>query len=557
MNQRFLTTLGGRASSVLRASSRSKIISSSTAAVYLHRCKSSTSTHEEATVDLTTSQAHINRYWKQVTGDTGDPAYIPEKTLPDMSNIPPTEDGIRELLLKAITAKADQGDLVPSLLTQQAIDFYRTLEIPMKAVYLRVLAREFGVDKKHALEAAIEFTKSGTMSDRSAVRAEEVFKSALVAPYQRFFQQVIQLGGGMSWLVSLRADVLGLLAEDNDPWLHAIDGYLKHQLSSWFGVGFLDLERLTWNSPASVLEKVIAYEAVHEIKSWTPHLKQRLSQGRLCYAFFHRAIPLLPLAFVQIALVDKISSSVQTILNDASPNSDPTHHKTAIFYSITSTQRGLSGVDLGNFLIKRVVVEIKKHIPTVDTFCTLSPIPGFRKWLSTQMNQEIGSGARGGLLEASEVSRLVGASGSALDAVKKLNELVSTHDWVKDKSLEELLKPLLLRLCSRYLLLEKKRSFCLDPVGNFHIRNGASIHRLNWMGDTQVKGLVQSFGIMTNYNYIVPEIEANNQRYMHDGIIAVVSTAEGIHPTLQWAVEQSGRKVKIVSLSAPSTSPHL
>ncbi|TPX40395.1 malonyl-CoA decarboxylase [Synchytrium endobioticum] len=485
--------------------------------------------------------------------------HVPESAfdIPDMPK--PAEEGIKSLLFRAIPAKShEQGDLLPSLLTQQAINFYQTLSKPLKSTYLRVLARDFGVDKTQALKAAVELTKSVDKTERAIVRAQEELRQALIAPYQKFFHQVNQLPEGMSWLVMLRADVLGLLEDDNDPLLHVLDIALKSLLGSWFGIGFLELERLTWNSPASVLEKVISYEAVHEIKSWVPHMKQRLSQGRLCYGFFHRAIPLLPLAYVQVALVDKMASSIQAILDDSQPSAKPEDLKIAMFYSITSTQRGLQGVDLGNFLIKRVVVEIKKNIPTVETFSTLSPIPGFCKWLRTQLNQEIGSGGATNLLENDEITKLLsGNAGGPLEAALKLNDILSFSDWASDNNLTELLMPVLLRLCSRYLLLEKKRSFCLDPVANFHLRNGASAHRINWMGDTSPKGRESSCGMMVNYNYIVPAIELNNQRYMHHGSVAIVSTVEGIHPSLRWAVRQGGRMFTIINDTAPPKEPHL
>ncbi|KAI8853561.1 malonyl-CoA decarboxylase, partial [Chytridium lagenaria] len=236
--------------------------------------------------------------------------------------------------------------------------------------------------------------------------------------------------------------------------------------------------------------EVIQYEAVHAIPSWQA-LKQRLGPARLCYAFFHRGMPHEPLTFIQVALLKEIEWDVQRILNDPAPDfTDPHLCKTAIFYSISSSQKGLAGVDLGNFLIKRVVKEIQRDFPAVSTFCTLSPIPGFRSWLNTQFN----------LIE----SLLSIGGGDGRSAWNVLRDCLQTDEWQEKASKVSAFKPILLRLCSRYLLLEKKRSFALDPVANFHVRNGACVHRLNWLGDTSAKGMKQSYGIMVNYVYVLP-----------------------------------------------------
>jgi hypothetical protein len=211
---------------------------------------------------------------------------------------------------------------------------------------------------------------------------------------------------------------------------------LKQKLQTWFSPAFLDLERITWNTSASILEKIMEYEAVHAIDTWK-HLKQRLGPGRLCFAFFHRGMPKIPLTFIQIALVDSISSNVQAILEDTKPERH--NPRTAIFYSITSSQSGLAGIDLGNFLIKQVVTEIKKYAPTVSTFCTLSPIPGFSTWLKTQIEREE-------LLSDDEVKQLeihVEAS-SSKDLFKKCLD-----QFHKNEVLQEHMKPILMRLCER------------------------------------------------------------------------------------------------------------
>ncbi|EGF82801.1 hypothetical protein BATDEDRAFT_86257 [Batrachochytrium dendrobatidis JAM81] len=243
----------------------------------------------------------------------------------------------------------------------------------------------------------------------------------------------------------------------------ALGDSLKNRLQEWFGMGFLDLERITWHTPASILEKIISYEAVHAIGSWDG-LKQRLGPGRLCYCFFHRGIPQEPLTFVQVALVNEVSTRIQNILTDPHPDTkDPT---VAIFYSITSSQRGLGSLD-----------------------------------------------------------------------VKMISE---DTRWLDDPDLSRHYQPIIERLCSQYLILESKRSFALDPVGNFHLRNGAAIHQLNWRADTSDKGTKQSFGMMVNYIYNLDDVEANNQQYLLDGIIAVSNNP--VQPALEWAFSKMRKR---------------
>ncbi|KAJ3218975.1 hypothetical protein HDU67_003339 [Dinochytrium kinnereticum] len=404
-----------------------------------------------------------------------------------------------------------------------------------------MLAKDFGVNRKDVLAYASSLSNAAAKGDRALLRSEQNLRDSLVPQYSQFFSQINHLPGGLKFLVSMRADLLRIIEkEENDMYLRALNENLKSLLQSWFGIGFLDLERLTWSTPASVLEKVIQYEAVHAIPSWQA-LKQRLGPARLCYSFFHRGMPLEPLTFIQVALLKDIEWDVQRILNDSSPDfSEPHLCKTAIFYSISSSQKGLAGVDLGNLyelhLIKRVVKEIQRDFPSVSTFCTLSPIPGFRSWLNTQFNLiQSGNHTEDKLLLDSEIETLRSIQKvDSRPAWEVLRDCLQTDEWHKKASKNSAFKPIMLRLCSRYLLLEKKRSFSLDPVANFHVRNGACVHRLNWMGDISAKGMEQSFGIMVNYVYVLPIIEKNNQQYLLDGTIPVL---EPVSSTVQWAVQ--------------------
>ncbi|KAJ3299028.1 hypothetical protein HK104_010043 [Borealophlyctis nickersoniae] len=474
------------------------------------------------------------------------------------------ESIVRKLLSGVIRTRVEQGDMVPSLMGKQCVEFYERLNMDGRAKFLRILGRDFDINRDEvaaAAEAYLRVRAEDKDYNTAILAAEQKLRQSLHPLFQTVFTKINKLPFGMQFLVNLRADLLKILTQTNDPYLRNLNDSLKGQLQQWFGIAFLDLERISWSTPAAILEKIVRYEAVHAIPTWQA-LKQRLGPGRLCYAFFHRGMPQEPLIFVQIALTKDVTGNIQSILNNPEPgDSDPT---VAIFYSISSSQKGLSGVDLGNFLIKRVVKEVQQCIPTVDTFCTLSPIPGFRRWLDAQIKE---GGGRGLLLpdEVDAVRRLRGAGAeneepavslkvgllsplqfrneSKVDlyaGIVYVQQAVLSESLVTNPELSSALKPILLRLCSRYILLAKKGSFVLDPVANFHIRNGACVHRLNWMGDTSEKGFRQSFGIMANYTYVLPEIEVNNQNYVLDGRVAVL---EPVDETLRWAVQEVKRQI--------------
>ncbi|KAI8921804.1 malonyl-CoA decarboxylase-domain-containing protein [Entophlyctis helioformis] len=461
------------------------------------------------------------------------------------AKIQPDETAVRQLLMGVIKAKREQGDIWPCLLTRQCCEFYEGLDMAGRTKFLCVLGRDFDIDLQDTASAVTQFEESMSKSDRSVIRSSQRLRLVLTPAYLTFFSRINQLPGGMAFLVHLREDILKILATNgNDLHLRALNDALKAKLQEWFSMGFLDLERITWHSPANILEKIVRYEAVHEIPSWQA-LKQRLGPGRLCYSFFHRSMPQDPLTFVQVALVQDISDQVQAILHDKSPDvKDP---KAAIFYSITSSQRGLSGVDLGNFLIKRVVKEIQLNFPSITTFCTLSPIPGFRAWLATAIANEIQHpppDASGSLLLPQEADALRAFAPSQAP-IQTLSTVSGDAAWLESADQSRVFQPIIERLCSRYLTMEKKRALALDPVANFHIRNGASIYRLNWAGDTSDKGIRQSFGMMVNYIYDLPEIEANNQKYLLDGQITFW---DPVHPSLEWAQTQTA--------ITPPTPPH-
>ena len=384
--------------------------------------------------------------------------------------------------------------------------------------FLRLLAREFGPDRG-AIDAAIEEWRRAT-DDVGFQRAEARLAQALVAPRRRLLTQFNDLPDGVKFLVDLRAELLSLAAADAT--LEALDRDLKALLAWWFDAGFLSLRRMTWDAPAALLEKLMRYEAVHEIRSWAD-LKNRLDSDRRCFAFFHPGMPDEPLIFVEVALVEGMAADVHTLLDAGAPAVDPESADTAIFYSISNAQRGLAGVSFGSFLIERVVDDLAHAFPAIKTFATLSPLPGFRSWLDGRIR-----GGDSDLVKAADAKALVALSGEE-NASRALAVLLDRPAWHDDATLAEALRGPLLRLGAQYLLGAKAAATgsgareALDRVARFHLSNGARIERLNWLADTSPSGLLQSAAMMVNYRYRLGAIEANHEAYRGAG--RIVATA--------------------------------
>ncbi len=396
-----------------------------------------------------------------------------------------------------VSARARAADLGRTFLT---------LNGEGRARFLALLAREFAVDRA-AIDAAIAAV--GEAGDGEARgRAEVRLRQALVPPWLRLLTQFNALPEGVKFLVDLRADLLELA--NDDPSLSRLEADLGELLASWFDVGFLDLKRITWDAPAALLEKLMAYEAVHEIRSWSD-LKNRLDSDRRCFAFFHPRMPNEPLIFVEVALVNGMADNIQALLDESAPACDPNQADTAIFYSISNAQIGLTGISFGGFLIKRVVDDLASRFKGLKVFATLSPVPGFRAWLDEALAVE---GV--GLISASEAKALAERSGAA-NGAEVLRALLE-GPW--DDDAKALLKRPLTRLCARYLLWEKRAGRPLDPTARFHLSNGASVGRINWLADTSPRGLRQSAGMMVNYVYKLDEIEENHESFTGAGEIA-------------------------------------
>lgn len=385
---------------------------------------------------------------------------------------------------------------------------YRGADLPQRAAILDLITHEFAPDRDE-LEKAIAAIQIAA-NDAELSQAEARLRVALDAPRAKFFTQFNLLPEGVKFLIDLRADLLGLLPQE--PALEVLRVELDGLLESWFDPGFLELRRITWHSPALVLEKLMAYEAVHPIESWND-LRNRLDTDRRCYAFFHPRLPNEPLIFVEIALLRGAPDSVQLLLDESAPLQDPYAADTAIFYSISNTQRGLRGISLGNLLLKRVIEDLQGGLPRLKVFATLSPLPGFRKWLDQAFAD------KRTLLPAADAARFAAALGHP-DPGTALADALARPDWPREARLEEVLRAPMEKLCARYLLQEKSGAQPLDPVAQFHLDNGARVNHVFWLADTSARGMRQSYGMMVSYRYDLPEVDSNHERFLNGGHIA-------------------------------------
>jgi malonyl-CoA decarboxylase len=291
-------------------------------------------------------------------------------------------------------------------------------------------------------------------------------------------------------------------AMDHRDDLGVVDNDFVHLFSSWFNRGFLVLRRIDWSTSAAILEKIIRYEAVHEIRDWA-ELRRRIDPpDRRCYAFFHPALVDEPLIFVEVALTRAIPGAIAPILSDKRDPVEPQRATTAVFYSITNCQRGLAGVTFGHFLIKQVVEEVSREVPRVASFVTLSPAPNFANWLNRERANP-GSAA----LDDHDREAL-----SALDR----------EGWWRSPEIAENLKEPFLRAAAWYYLRARNgRGLPVDSVARFHLGNGARLERLDWLADTSERALRKSHGLMVNYLYDLDYIERNHEAYaQHRSIVA-------------------------------------
>ncbi|MBV8208515.1 MAG: malonyl-CoA decarboxylase [Burkholderiaceae bacterium] len=386
---------------------------------------------------------------------------------------------------------SERGDVSGARVAREALAAYGRLNEAAPEIFFDMLAEQFSPDPRQVGRVADEYREDP--SQWNLIRLQR----AVEAPRQELFRRLNMVSGGIVALLQMRRQVLAKLHEQSD-WA-GIEADLLHLFASWFNRGFLVLQRIDWNAPALVLEKLIQYEAVHPVQGWAD-LRRRLQADRRCYAFFHPVLPDEPVIFIEVALTKGVSTRVQPLLDPSSVITDPAAADCAIFYSITNCQEGLRGVSFGNLLIKQVAEHLGREFPRLKTFATLSPIPGFRRWLTE-------SAVR----------------------IPALGELVSRIDapgWLDDEIRAADMHRELVRLCAHYLLYAKQGREPLDPVQRFHLGNGARLERLNWLSDVSPTGMQRSVGLMANYVYRLDEVERNHEAYAKEGRIAVARRFE-------------------------------
>ena len=307
----------------------------------------------------------------------------------------------------------------------------------------------------------------------------------------------------------MRADLLNI--KDKSEALQGLQQEMKQLLHAWFDLGFLQLQKITWDSPTSLLEKLIEYEAVHAINGWSD-LKNRLAKDRCCYAFFHPQMPDEPLIFIEVALTQGLAGKMDPLLDEGAPLLDTELADTAIFYSISNTQRGLAGISFGNFLIKNVVAQLLQQYPHLKQFSTLSPIPGFNKWLRNNQGQALAQ-------LTDEQTKQLNDYCDELGLEANISDLLA-YSWQDNQALSDWLEAPIKQLISHYLTMEKRGQNALDPVANFHLSNGAKAARLNWRANLSERGLNESAAVMINYIYELDKIESNCVNYVEKGQIA-------------------------------------
>jgi len=379
-----------------------------------------------------------------------------------------------------------RGEASGMALAEAALLRWQTLDGEGRRNFLNLLAGRFGPDQAR-LDAAI----SAYQKEPGQTRASQVH-IASEPRRQELFRRLNQASGGTLALVRMREALLRFGVDDADH--SAVDADFVHLFTSWFNRGFLVLRRIDWSTPANILEKIIAYEAVHAIGDWRD-LRARLEPAdRRCFAFFHPRLLDEPLIFVEVALTDQIPSAIAPLLAQDRTPIDVGAAKAAIFYSISNCQEGLRGISFGNFLIKQVVEEIKRDLPQIDSFATLSPVPGFAKWLRKEASA-LGPDARAALARG---------------------------DWWQGADRGENLRAPLLAAAAQYFLEAKNaQGRPVDPVARFHLGNGARLERLNLLGDISAKGLAEAHGLMVNYLYKLDDIERNHEAFANSGEVAV------------------------------------
>ena len=399
-----------------------------------------------------------------------------------------------------------QGEATNIALARELLQRWSSKDETQKLVFLQMLSSTFDPDPEAVMQAAQAYSADDYESLQKLIEVAE-------PPRQELLRRLNMAPGGTAVLVDMRSFLLTHVRQHLS--LKKLDADFQHLLASWFNYGFLQLARIDWNTSATILEKLIQFEAVHPMKGWED-LRRRLAEDRRCFAFFHPALPQQPLIFVEVALTREISDSIATLIDPDAPVENPAEANSAIFYSINNALTGLRGVSFGNFLIKQVANELHKEFPQLKNFVTLSPIPGLRGYLESRSEEDLQIllGEQAGALKSMANTDKIS---SALD------ELISRESG--DQS-HDLLQGCLQRLALCYLAGVKRQRHAYDPVAHFHLSNGARLERINTFANMSAYGLHQSYGCMVNYRYDNASIVANHEAYVNQAAISLSKELE-------------------------------
>jgi len=437
----------------------------------------------------------------------------------------------RALLPKSLFGEADEQGLPPLVaalvsgqgeasgvaIAREILLKYKRLTPEQKRAFFHLLADELRPDPEQVSEAAEAYLQDP--GEATLLQLERAVES----PRQEFFRRLNLAPGATAELVGMRHDLLRMTGEDAR--LKAVDRDFQHLFYSWFNRGFLVLKRIDWRTPAAILEKIIKYEAVHEIDGWSD-LQRRLDpRDRRCFGFFHPSLVDDPLIFVEVALGRDVPEAIAPLLDedaDLEVDEEPT---TAVFYSISNCQAGLRGISFGNFLIKQVVEELAREKPSLKTFVTLSPVPTFARWLDRTLADD--------------------TEGIITPADREILHALNDPSWPDDDATCEKLKPNLMALAAHYFVRAiTSAGLPVDPVARFHLGNGALLERINWKGDLSEKGLRNSHGLMVNYRYDLKDIEKNHEAFVNDQTVVASRAVRSLlrsQPRPRLSVENTGK----------------
>jgi malonyl-CoA decarboxylase len=401
---------------------------------------------------------------------------------------------------------SERGEASQTALAQEIINTYRSMNAAQRRSFFEMLCNEFSPENAPIRRAAADYQQTPGPETLAALFA------AVEPPRQELIRRINTAPHGTETLVALRGD---LLAESSHAANFApLDADLKHLFKSWFNRGFLRLERISWQTSALLLEKLIRYESVHEINGW-PDLHRRLEADRRCFAFFHPALRDEPIIFVEVALSKGLAGNLEPLLDVHAPVLPPEEADTAVFYSINNCLQGLRGVPFGSFLVKQVVAELAAEFPNIKTYGTLSPLPRFSQALRDNENEDGFTRERLSRLLA-DFARELTTGAKRRDPVEALFHLLE-HPLAH----REILSAPLVRLALAYLTSARQNGKLYDPVATFHLTNGARLERIYAFGNLRPYGLEASFGVTANYRYLPAELEENHERFIRKGQIRV------------------------------------